>query len=303
MTSGSLMRLSPALPAPRGQAGTGRHCPRRSHRHRGGPAGAGGARGWLLPRARAGALRVSPAVPLAPSSGQPGPDGALRPLPGASKGTGGDRRVVAGGERSPRPLLPPRGAQGLEGKRPGASPLRGRPEPGHTGPNRAVPCRVVPPQACGGRCARRRGPGPAPRPGWRRRGAAPAAPAALPGVLPRHKTRLSALLGAAAAPGACVYSNTQPCSGCETMEINSVLPSAINRGYYLGKDALPPAGCSEAMLSLSSLPAPEAAAPARGSGCGGCGAQQALPSRACPSARATTLCLDAGSDMQNLARR
>lgn len=142
MTSGSLMRLSPALPAPRGQAGTGRHCPRRSHRHRGGPAGAGGARGWLLPRARAGALRVSPAVPLAPSSGQPGPDGALRPLPGASKGTGGDRRVVAGGERSPRPLLPPRGAQGLEGKGPGASPLRDRPEPGHTGPNRAVPCRA-----------------------------------------------------------------------------------------------------------------------------------------------------------------
>lgn len=221
-------------------------------------------------------------------------------LPRGPAGTG---EWWLGGSAAPRPLLPPRGAQGLEGKGPGASPLRDRPYPGHTGPNRAVPCRVVPPQACGGRCARRRGPGPAPRPGWRRRGAAPAAPAALPGVLPRHKTRLSALLGAAAAPGACVYSNTQPCSGCETMEINSVLPSAINRGYYLGKDALPPAGCSEAMLSLSSLPAPEAAAPARGSGCGGCGAQQALPSRACPSARATTLCLDAGSDMQNLARR
>lgn len=146
MTSGSLMRLSPALPAPRGQAGTGRHCPRRSHRHRGGPAGAGGARGWLLPRARAGALWVSPAVPLAPSSGQPGPDGALRPLPGASKGTGGDRRVVAGGERSPppAPAAPGRTGPGGEGARGQPAPRQTRAGPYGAEPGRAVPGRPSP---------------------------------------------------------------------------------------------------------------------------------------------------------------
>lgn len=219
----------------------------------------------------AGTTRCATGTQLGPARPRRGPAAASRCFQGYRRGpaSGG-----WGGAQPPARSCRPGAHRAWRGGGPG--PARSAADPSRAIRGRAGPCRAVPPQACGGRCARRRGPGPAPRPGWRRRGAAPAAPAALPGVLPRHETQLSALLGAAAAPGACVYSNTQPCSGCETMEINSVLPSAINRGYYLGKDALPPAGCSEAMLSLSSLPAPEAAAPARGSRCRRCPAVRGL---------------------------
>lgn len=144
MTSGSLMRLSPALPAPRGQAGTGRHCPRRSHRHRGGPAGAEGARGGSCLGPGRGLCGYHPLCHWHPARASPAPTGPCGRFPVLPRVPAGTGEWWLGGSAAPRPLLPPRGAQGVEGRGPGASPLRGRPEPGHTGPSRAVPCRPSP---------------------------------------------------------------------------------------------------------------------------------------------------------------
>lgn len=146
MTSGSLMRLSPALPAPRGQAGTGRHCPRHSHRHRGGPAGAGGAGGGSCPGPRRGRCGYHPVCPGHPARASPAPTGPCGRFPVLPRVPAGTGEWWLGGSAAPppAPAAPQRTGPGGEGARGQPAPRQTRAGPYGAEPGRAVPGRPSP---------------------------------------------------------------------------------------------------------------------------------------------------------------